>query len=198
MTAALKQIPAAIAKRPAVARSLNDVQKDIRGAKGSIALVESDATVAYVLVNGFMPKLATHTEVLRRDLDAAELPNVSSQLIAALARTDGPRAAIKDVLDGISSDKYIQQAKATLAPAHNVLDVFLHQLNAYSLAPVGIVDVARILPSVADTRYGVGGGLRFSLINVNVSAAYVFNVHPVGQEGHGAVFFKLDVTNIFP
>ena len=171
---------------------------EIRQAKGSITLIESDVTVAPSLVNGFMPRLATHTEVLRRDLDAAELANVSSQLVAALALTDGPRAAIKDILTAINSDKYRQQAVATLAPAHNVLDVFLHQLNASSIAPVGIVDVARISPSAADTRYGVGGGLRFSLINVNVSAAYVFNVHPVAQEGHGAVFFKLDVTNIFP
>jgi hypothetical protein len=197
MTETLKQIPAAIAKGPLVAKPLKDVQNDIRQAKNAITFIETD-TAPTTLVNGVMPNLATHIEVLRRNLDAADLANVSAGLVTALARTDAPRAAIKDVLTAFDSNKYHDQAVKTLAPAHNVLDVFLHQLNAYSIAPMGIVDVARISPSAADIRYGVGGGLRFSLVNVNVSAAYVFNVHPVAQEGHGAVFLKLDVTNIFP
>ena len=43
----------------------------------------------------------------------------------------------------------------------------------------------------------VGGGVRLSLVNVNFSAAYVFNPHPVAPEGPGAVFVKLDVTTVF-
>jgi hypothetical protein len=79
-----------------------------------------------------------------------------------------------------------------------VLDVFLHQLNLYSIAPVAIFDAAQIFPSAGGTRYGVGGGVRFSLVNVNFSAAYVVNVRPVTPEGRGAVFVKLDVTNVLP
>jgi hypothetical protein len=198
-TAAVMQIPLPIAARPPVAKAIKDVQADIRMAKGGIALIEQgDVTVAPVLVNHYVPTLAAHAEVLRRTLDAAEVAAVSSDIAVALARADAPSAAIKGALDAIDSDKYRRQAAVTLAPAHNALDIFLHQLNAYSIAPVAIFDAAQISPAAAGTRYGIGGGVRFSLINVNVSAAYVFNIHPIVQEGRGAVFVKLDVTNVFP
>jgi len=35
-------------------------------------------------------------------------------------------------------------------------------------------------------------------VNVNFSASYVFNVHSVAPESPGALFFQLDVTNVFP
>jgi hypothetical protein len=47
-------------------------------------------------------------------------------------------------------------------------------------------------------RYGIGGGLRFSLVNVNLTLAYSANPERTRTERAGAVFFKLDVTNLFP
>jgi len=199
MTGVLQRIPAATAKSQPTAKAIKDVQSNIRLSKGGLRLVEQgDATVAPDVVNHRLPALGAHVEVLRRSLDAAEQGEVASDLAASLAQTDAPRVAIQRILMDIDSTKYRQRAAATLAPAHNVLDVFLHQLNLYSIAPVAIFDAAQIFPTADGVRYGVGAGMRFSLVNVNFSAAYVFNLRPVTPEGRGAVFIKLDVTNMFP
>jgi hypothetical protein len=88
-------------------------------------------------------------------------------------------------------------AAEDLKPARSVLDTVLYQLNAYSVAPVGIFDVARVWPSGVGTRYGIGGGVRLSLVNANFTIGYAFNPQPRQDEGHGALFLKLDITDIF-
>jgi hypothetical protein len=77
------------------------------------------------------------------------------------------------------------------------LDVFLHQLNLYSIAPVAIFDVARVWPLDVGVHYGVGPGLRLSLANANFTMGYAFNPQRAGPEKAGAIFFKLDVTSLF-
>ena len=197
--AALQRIPADKAKQQPLAKGLKDVQGDIRKVKSSIALIEGgDVSVSAGLVNFYLPSLDTHVEVLERQLAAAELGAVGSDVGASLDEAASARDAIKHILAEIDSSLYRQRAAETLAPAHKVLDVFLHELNIYSIAPVAIFDAARISPAGGGTRYGAGGGVRFSLVNVNFSASYVFNVHRVAPEGPGALFFQLDVTNVLP
>ena len=104
---------------------------------------------------------------------------------------------IKQVLAAIPSDVYVTRARKDLAPAHSVLDVFLYELNLYSISPVAMFDVARVWPSTTGVRYGVGGGLRFSLVNVNLTMGYSANLHRLDTEKAGAFVFKLDVTNVF-
>jgi hypothetical protein len=197
--AALQRIPADKAKQPPLAKALKDVQGDIRKVKSSITLIDGgDLSVSAGLVNFYLPSLDTHVEVLERQLAAAELGEVVSDVAASLDQTASPRDAITHILGEIDSSLYRQRAADTLAPAHKALDVFLHELNIYSIAPVAIFDAARISPSGVGTRYGVGGGVRFSLVNVNFSTSYVFNVHRGASEGLGAFLFQLDVTNVFP
>jgi len=71
------------------------------------------------------------------------------------------------------------------------------QLNIYSISPVAILDVARVWPVNEGGRYGVGPGLRLSLVNANLSFGYAFNPRRGGPEKAGAVFFKLDITSLF-
>jgi hypothetical protein len=197
--AALQRIPADKAKQPPLAKALKDVQGDIRKVKSSITLIDGgDLSVSAGLVNFYLPSLDTHVEALERQLAVAELGEVGSDVAASLDETASPRDAITHILGEIDSSLYRQRAADTLAPAHRVLDVFLHELNIYSIAPVAIFDAARISPSGVGTRYGVGGGVRFSLVNVNVSTSYVFNVRRAASESPGAFFFQLDVTNVFP
>jgi hypothetical protein len=198
-SAALQHIPPDKAKQQPLAKALKDVLNDIRKTKSSITLIDGgDLSVSPGLVNFYLPSLDSHADVLQRQLAAVELGSVGSEILASLTETAAPRDAIKGLLMEIDSSAYRQQAAATLAPAHRVLDVFLHELNLYSIAPVAIFDAARISPSDGGTRYGVGGGLRFSLVSVNVSASYVFNIHPVAAQGAGAFFFQFDVTNVLP
>lgn len=75
--------------------------------------------------------------------------------------------------------------------------MFLHQLNVYSVSPVAIFDVARVWPVNEGVRYGLGPGLRFSLVNANFTLTYGFNPQRSDLESMGTLFFKLDVTSLF-
>ena len=91
----------------------------------------------------------------------------------------------------------LARAKATLAPAHRVLQSFLHELNIASVAPVLLADAARLAQpgARAEFRYAIGAGIRLSLVgSVHLTTAYAWNLHPKAGEHRGAVFFSLDVS----
>jgi hypothetical protein len=99
--------------------------------------------------------------------------------------------------DNLPSKKYDDQAWQTLAPGHRASDVFLHELNIYSISPVAIFDVARVWPLNEGVHYGVGPGLRLSLVNANFTISYGFDPQRSDRQSIGAIFFKLDVTSLF-
>jgi hypothetical protein len=99
--------------------------------------------------------------------------------------------------DNLPSKKYDDQAWQTLAPGHRAIDVFLHELNIYSISPVAIFDVARVWPLNEGVHYGVGPGLRLSLVNANFTISYGFDPQRSDRQNIGAIFFKLDVTSLF-
>ena len=160
------------------------------------------------LINTLVPKLETDLALLRNALTAANQ--------AALAKTLGDRQdAIDGVLQQLKADwngtipgtgqteiqaahlRADQHAKQDLKPAWSVLNTVLYQLNVYSVAPVGIFDVARVWPSGTGVRYAVGGGVRLSLVNANFTLGYAFNPQRGPGEGIGALFVKLDISDIF-
>jgi hypothetical protein len=99
--------------------------------------------------------------------------------------------------DNVQTGKYVDVAYKELAPAHRALDVFMHDLNIYSISPVAMLDAARVWPPGEGVRYGVGPGLRLSMINVNVTFGYSFDVHRLPREKSGAIYLRLDVTSLF-
>jgi hypothetical protein len=102
-----------------------------------------------------------------------------------------------DAANDLPSAKYEDQAWQNLASGHRAIDVFLHQLNIYSISPVAIFDAARVWPVNEGIRYGMGPGLRLSLVNANFTFGYAFNPQRTGSEKAGAIFLKLDVTSVF-
>lgn len=83
-----------------------------------------------------------------------------------------------------------------------VFSTIMQDLNIWSVAPVAIFDTARIWPertAYSGLRYGVGGGLRFTLVShANFTVGYVKNLHrQVPREGSGALFFSIHVTELF-
>ena len=53
----------------------------------------------------------------------------------------------------------------------------MNDLNVVSISAAGVFDAPRIWPNGDGTRYGVGSGIRFSLLNFNTTAGYAFNVN---------------------
>ena len=92
--------------------------------------------------------------------------------------------------DNLPSKKYDDQAWQTLAPGHRAIDVFLHELNIYSVSPVAMFDVARVWPVTEGVRYGVGPGLRLSLVNANFTLGYGFNPQRSDRESIGRSFLS--------
>ena len=81
-----------------------------------------------------------------------------------------------------------------------VIDQFLNELNLWHIAPVGFFDIARIGPPPASGsafRYGVGGGVRLGLLNVELTVGYSFNLNRQPSEGRGAFIASLDIRDIF-
>jgi hypothetical protein len=70
-------------------------------------------------------------------------------------------------------------------------------LNIFSVAPVAIVDVARVWPVKESVHWGLGPGVRLSLVNANFTMGYGFNPQTAAGEKDGTIFFKLDVTSLF-
>ena len=83
-----------------------------------------------------------------------------------------------------------------------VIYLVLGEVNIAAISPMAIFDVARIAPVTAGpyagTHYGVGGGVRFSIVStLNFTAAYAWNVDRRPGEGPGAFYFSLTTRNLF-
>jgi hypothetical protein len=82
-----------------------------------------------------------------------------------------------------------------------LLDVIFRELNLYTVSPFALVDVARLGGTHSAlfqrNRYAAGGGIRFSLVNFNVDIGYGFNVNRQRGERVGALFFAMNVSDLF-
>jgi hypothetical protein len=108
------------------------------------------------------------------------------------------RAALTEI------DKSAAQKKAVrdMAFIDQTVKTVVNEVNFVSISPIAIFDVARIGPQVSEAgggfRYGVGGGLRFTLVDtIRLDAGYAVNPHPKPWEGRGAAFFSLEIVSLF-
>ncbi len=195
----LPEIPADVASQPATAQVLSSMRSELLNIRFGVPLIVANPnpTTAGTLANQSVPALEANVQKLIASLDAGSQAALASQMQSLLAPVTQSRKAIQASLAQIDSPIYVQQAQETLAPGIRALNVFLHQLNVYSVAPVAIFDVARDWPTGVGTRYAAGGGVRFTLAIANFTLAYAFNPSHNGAEPAGAVYFKLDVVNLF-
>lgn len=142
-------------------------------------------------------KLLEHLETLKEALDAASLSGPSTQIKSLRDSVAVKKTALVAELNQIDFSEATRLADVDMKQIDSVLRTFLHELNLVSISPVAIFDAARIWPDRFGTRYGIGGGVRLSLVNFNVTLGYAINPNPQLQEGRGAFFFSMDVTDIF-
>lgn len=92
-------------------------------------------------------------------------------------------------------------ANKTVSYVGRVLEVFFRETNIVAVSPVIMFDAARLhvaeLPGSDRLRYGIGSGLRFSLINVDFTAGYSFNPTRRLNEPRGAFVFRMDINDLF-
>jgi len=130
-------------------------------------------------------------------LDAAHADAESRQAKAIRDSLAAQQPRLVTELNGLDFSEAVRLADADMQAIEPVLNSFLHEINIIAINPVGIFDVARIWPDQFGTRYGIGGGVRVSLVNFNVTVGYAVNPHPHFQEGRGAFVFSMDISDLF-
>lgn len=119
---------------------------------------------------------------------ATALSAVAGNLQAEMASIDQQAAANK--------------ASSDMSYVRRTLGTILKEMNVASLSPVLAFDVAHLGPAGSaayeGTRYGVGGGIRFSLVSTaSFTIGYSRNPNPRPGEGTGAFFFSFTTRNLF-
>ena len=146
---------------------------------------------ALIAATGDLPKTCPGTDLTER----WEALNGAARRFAAV------RDQVADGFKRLRVPRYEAEANETVDYIGRVVDVFFNELNLVSVSPILMLDVAQIgskrRPIGDDPRYGVGLGLRLSLVNVDFTAGYSVNPNPRRGEAPGAFVFTLTINDLF-
>jgi hypothetical protein len=198
LTDTISGLPGDISSDHVVAASLRTIRSEVRKTRQIVdALKKGDNNNQYPALLKHMSVLASEMTNLARLLAEKSQAQTAATVSTLRDSLQTLGSNIKQDLSQIDSKAAEKRAAEEFAPAQKVLHAFLYELNTYSIAPVGIFDIARVWPIGVGTRYGAGGGVRLSLVNVNLTLAYAANPVRSAGEGRGAFFLKLDVEDLF-
>ena len=182
--------------------SLDDVNAAVESAMEP-PVAGASPTVAYrTLALGFGAAGPPTLTVLATDLRELK-PLVGTEdaswLEATAKRFEALRESVAVDLKAIEG-RAEARARKELAFARRVVDSLLHQVNIVSVSPLAMFDVAKFgwsegTPS--SVRYSAGPGIRLTLVNVNFSVGYSFNIHRVSNAPRGALLFQFSVSDLF-
>jgi hypothetical protein len=139
---------------------------------------------------------------LNRQLVAVpELQQQREQLTKHFTDLETESAKLTKDMKSIDVTGAEAKAKKDLGVVRPILDTFLNELDGVALSPVVMGDVARLHPDPLGTHYGLGFGVRFTFLNMNLTGGYAINPHPHPElpfrQGHGALFFSFEVADLF-
>ena len=146
----------------------------------------------------YITGLAESVRDLHQPLNERGLASVSTQLDADVREALAIQKRVRSAFNGMSVPKAEKKANETVTYVGNVLGVFFREANLVAVSPVLMFDAARLRVENADrTRYGIGGGIRFSLINVDFTAGYSINANRGSNEPRGALVLRMDINDLF-
>jgi hypothetical protein len=129
------------------------------------------------------------------------LPPLPDQVGTNLAEAKRIQRITQSAFNKIKVPKAEATANQTVSYVGRILGVFFRETNLIAISPVVMFDAARLrvddLPDTNRFRYGIGSGLRFSLINVDFTAGYSFNPTRRLNEPRGAFVFRMDINDLF-
>ncbi len=193
----LKKTIDAIPADPAIDASLKPVRSGVNRLVRTVDQLKTTASVAGPLTDTQIPALAADLERFVPVLNGAGRSDVAKQLVALRAEMVSQREPLQKAIQSVDTERPKELARKDMSKARKVLDTVMYELNAYSVAPVAVFDVARVWPAEIGTRYAAGGGVRFSLVNLNLTVGYAANPKRRTGEGPGALFLTLEVMNLF-
>jgi hypothetical protein len=130
-----------------------------------------------------------------------ELQPQGEELTKHFTDLQAESAKLTKDMKGIDVTGAEAKAKKDLGVVRPILDTFLNELDGIAMSPVLMGDVAVLHPDPLGTHYGVGFGVRFTFLNMNLTGGYAINPHPHPElpfrQGHGALFFSFEVADLF-
>jgi hypothetical protein len=138
---------------------------------------------------------------LQKPLSNAGLLQDAAQLDASAKDLTVLQVQIKAELKKIATPVVERKADQDIAYTARTLDVIFRELNIVAISPVLMFDAARIgekeQPRLSETRYGLGTGIKFSLVTMDVTAGYSWNLKHRSGEPRGAFVFSLNISDLF-
>ncbi|HEX3185471.1 MAG TPA: hypothetical protein VHQ94_11770 [Pyrinomonadaceae bacterium] len=145
--------------------------------------------------------ISSEVRKLQRPLTNAGLQTEAQALLAENAKLTSLQKRARDAFNSIPLTKLEQQADRDIAYAARSLDVIFREINLVEIAPVVTFDAARIGPGVSPgfgkTHYGLGAGVRFSIVTLDFTAGYSFNLNRQPTEPRGAVLLSMTISDLF-
>jgi hypothetical protein len=152
-------------------------------------------------------KLAALSRSLKSLVSALPGPELASEL----AVIDGIRGDFEKIASEINrrfpalessapGQRAMSQAVRDMKYPRRILKQLIHEVNLIGISPIVMFDVGRIWQQgvgAGDIHYGVGGGVRISLVMIDLSVGYAWNLRPKPWEGAGALTVAFEIPNLF-
>ena len=136
-----------------------------------------------------------------KDLDGIPDPLAIGKLAEELEKRRAAMAnAFMEVNQSPAAEKAGQQAHRVMVYPRRVFSELSREANLVAISPLFIFDAARLRQrgfSSGSVRYAVGGGLRLSIISLDVTTGYAWNPNRKPWESRGALLFSMEVSNLF-
>ena len=145
-------------------------------------------------------RITTEIKRIRQPLAA----NFNAQALELAKEADKLSAFQKEVgkrLQTIKRTKPERKARRDIAFAARSLETVFRELNLIAISPIIMFDAAHIGRQTDNNqggaRYGLGTGFRFSLVTLDVTVGYSWNLDRRPAEGRGAFAFSMSISDIF-
>jgi hypothetical protein len=171
--------------------------KDFYGVKIDIERLTAGFGGLLAYLSGLELKLE-EVDQSRSNRGLSPLP---AQVGSDLAEIKRIQQRVRTAYKKIRVPKAEATANQTVSYVGRILGVFFRETNIVAVSPVFMFDAARLhikdVPGTNRFRFGIGSGLRFSLINVDFTAGYSFNPSRRLNEPRGAFVFRMDINDVF-
>lgn len=135
-----------------------------------------------------------------KDMPGLPTPNRLGELVNAMENIRQEMADAFVALDQSPvAAQALQKAQADMKYPRRVFSQLTREANLIAISPVGIFDAARLWQGGRSpgVRYAIGGGLRLSIVSLDLTAGYALNPNRKPGESRGAMLLSMEVSNLF-
>jgi hypothetical protein len=145
--------------------------------------------------------LSRQIQRLESRLQAAGKTDAAKALLVEADKLQAFHGRLQQALDRLTPPPPEFNARRDIGYLEKTLDVLFREMNLVAVSPVLLFDAARLGPAptrdFGGVRYGLGAGARFSLVTLDVTAGYAWNLNRRPGEGRGAFVFALEISDLF-